>query len=80
MSTLTEPAKSAFVVTPADSAFSNGLKARALFVGTGGNVNVLMADGVTVLYSNVQDGTLLPVRCNGVYTTSTTASNIVALV
>lgn len=51
---------------------------RALFVGTGGNVNVRVA-GATVLYKNVPSGAILPVQASMVVGTSTTATDIVAL-
>lgn len=51
---------------------------RALYVGTTGNINVRMADGTTVLFSNVAVG-IFPIQVDQVLSTSTTASNIVAL-
>jgi hypothetical protein len=66
-------------VTPSNTTrFAPG--ARALYVGGGGNVAVVPADGgAAVLFSNVPAGTFLPVRCLGVNATNTTATNIVAL-
>lgn len=77
------PAASAKVVTPSDStSFAFGVT-KGLFVGTGGNIAVVMVgDGdsskVTV-FTNVLGGTILPVQATRVNSTSTTASNIVAL-
>jgi hypothetical protein len=51
---------------------------RALYVGTTGNINVRMADGQTVLFSNVAVG-IFPIQVDQVLSTSTTASNIIAL-
>lgn len=51
---------------------------RSLYVGTTGNINVRMADGQTVLFSSVPVG-VFPVQVDQVLSTSTTASNIVAL-
>jgi len=75
---LQSPAYDAFAVTPADSAL--GTFARALYVGTGGNVSVVTVGGTTVLFSGVPSGSVLPVRCSQVRSTGTTASNIVGLV
>lgn len=53
---------------------------RGLYIGTTGNLNVVFADGSgsAVLLSNVPVG-VLPIQVVQVYSTSTTASNIVAL-
>ena len=50
---------------------------KALYVGTGGNVNVVMEGGQTVLHSNVPSGAILPIRVKQVLNTNTTASTIV---
>jgi hypothetical protein len=74
-------ASSAVVVTPGSN-FNPGtgaITARALYVGTAGNVNVVMSSGQTVLFSNVQSGSVLPIVCTQVSATSTTATNMVAL-
>lgn len=73
-------ASGAIAVTTSDTTnlTTNG---RALYVGTGGTVSVLMADGTTGVFSNVQDGTLLPIHFKRVNTTGTvTAANMVALI
>jgi hypothetical protein len=79
----TAPAAGAAAVTPSDTTVVN---CRALYVGTGGNVAVHMAGVVgispretSVVFSNVASGTILPISCYRVLSTSTTASNIVAL-
>lgn len=72
------PAEFATAVTPSDSTDLTQV-ARALYIGTGGNVNVDTPDGATILFSNVQTGSILPVRVKRVRVASTTASNIVAL-
>lgn len=72
------PASSAVAVTPSDST-NFAFEAKALFVGTAGNVVVVMRDGVACTFTNVQAGQILPVRCTRVNSTNTTASNIVAL-
>lgn len=72
------PAARAAAVTASDSAdLTNGI-CRALYVGTTGNINVDMSDGATVLFSNVPVG-IFPIKAKRVRSTSTTASNLVAL-
>lgn len=54
---------------------------RALYVGTGGNVSVIMGDGQNgsaVTFSNVPTGVILPIQVVKVMA-ATTASNILAL-
>lgn len=73
------PAVRAFTVTPHAS---DNLEepARSLYVGTGGNVQLITGAGEDVTFFNVPGGTILPVWCRAVRAASTTASNIVALV
>lgn len=73
---MTSPADNAAAVTPSDSTDLTYIS-RALYVGTGGNIVVTMMGGGDVTFSNVQDGTFLPIRVSRVKSTSTTASNIV---
>lgn len=64
-------------VTPSDSTV---VACQALWVGTAGNVAVLAeGDSAAVTILNVADGTILPIACNKVMSTNTTASNIVAI-
>lgn len=56
----------------------NGSVGVVLYVGTGGTLNVEMLSGDLVTFSNVQDGSFLPIQVSKVLSTST-ASNIVAL-
>ena len=72
------PAEYATAVTPSDSTDLTKV-ARALYVGTGGNISLNTPDGATVLFSNVQAGSILPIRAKRINATNTTASNIVAL-
>ena len=68
----------AAAVTPHDS---NDLTetTRALWVGGAGNISVIMEGGETVTFVGVAAGTLLPVRVTRVRSTSTTATDILAL-
>jgi len=70
------PAQRAAVVSPSDT---NDLAfpARALWIGTQGDVKVTTFGGDTVVIPSVVG--LLPVQVSRVWSTSTTASGIVAL-
>lgn len=55
---------------------------KALFIGTGGNIALTLANdttGTSVTFKNVPSGTVLPVRPSRVWATNTTATDIVAL-
>lgn len=72
------PAEDASAVTPSDSTDLTN-PARALYIGTAGNVTLVTIGGSVITFSNVQSGSVLPVRTTRVNSTSTTATNIVAL-
>lgn len=76
----TDPAGFAAAITPHDSTnFTNG-EARGIYVGVGGNVVVVLpGTGGAVTFTNVPSGAVLPVRAIRVNSTSTTATNMVAL-
>lgn len=75
----TKPASSAIAVTPSDGTDLTFV-ARALYVGTAGNLVVRMnGDKNNVTFTNVGDSSLLPIRVDRVLSTGTTATNIVAL-
>lgn len=73
----TSPANTAALVTPSDSV-DLVPAARALYVGTTGNIKVTTAGGSTLLFTAVPVG-FFPVKVSRVWSTTTTASNIVAL-
>lgn len=83
-----EPSSDAVAVTLADSDLANE-PTRGLYVGTTGNVRVTMYGGIdkngdavtgqTVTFNSVPAGAILPLRVVRVWSTGTTASNIVAL-
>lgn len=50
-----------------------------LYVGTGGILRVLTAGGDDITFQNVPNGTFIPVQVVRVFSTTTTANNIVAL-
>ena len=70
------------VVTPSDAVDITGSTANTpatLFVGTGGNIDVITLGGSTLLLKNIADGTFLPIQVTRVKATLTTASDIVAI-
>lgn len=69
----------AVAVTPNDSADLTNGECRALYVGMGGNVSLDVGNSTAVVFSNVPSGGILPIRAKRVRSTSTTATNIVAL-
>lgn len=81
MSSTSDPSDKAVAVTPNDSTslLVNGQAPRALYVGSTGNVNVELGDGGTVIFAGCPAGLILPVRVHKVYSSSTTASSIVAI-
>lgn len=72
------PAGGASPVTPSDTV-DFVQSARALYVGGGGNVAVVLESGTAVLFSGIQAGSILPVVCKRVNATNTTGTLIVAL-
>ena len=50
-----------------------------LYVGTGGDLRVLTAGGDDVVFTGFPDGGFLPVNVVRVFSTNTTAANILAL-
>jgi hypothetical protein len=75
---LSAPAYDAEAVTPSNTTLFTR-EARALYIGGDGNAVVLTAAGNAVTFSGLTAGTILPIRCRRVNSTSTTATNIVAL-
>lgn len=74
----TSSAARAAAVTPSDATIIP--TTRALWIGATGNVAVRMAtDGVTATFVGVPTGTILPVQCDRVLSTGTTATSIVAM-
>jgi hypothetical protein len=50
-----------------------------LYVGTGGILRVLTAGGDDITFQNIPNGTFIPVQVIRVFSSTTTANNIVAL-
>lgn len=73
------PATNAVAVTPHDST-NIGSPTRALWIGGAGNISVEMNGvGSAVVFQGIAAGSLLPVSVTRVNSTSTTATQIVAL-
>lgn len=67
-------------VTPHDSTdIRNGNLTRGLYVGGAGNLVAVNNNETAVTFTGVLAGTVLPIQCKRVNSTSTTATNIVAL-
>jgi hypothetical protein len=75
---LDSPALNAEAVTPSDSVSLTN-DSRALYIGVGGDVSVLMSGGTSVTFVGLLAGSILPIRANRVNATSTTATDIVSL-
>lgn len=73
---MTTPPEGAFDVTTHNTN-EQPFVMRRLYVGTGGNVRVGYKDGSTVTYKNVPDGSYIGGRIKRVYTTGTTASDLI---
>lgn len=72
------PASSGAAVTPHDTNNLTTEASKGLYVGGTGNLRVMTADGTELTFNSVPVG-LFPVAVKRVYSTSTTATNIVAL-
>ena len=78
-------AQRAAVVVPSDTvnipSISNSTNQEScvLYVGTGGTLRVLTSGRDDVTFSNIQDGTFLPVQVLKVFATGTSASEIIGL-
>lgn len=72
------PARHAFEIIPSNNDLASFTK--AIYVGTGGTI-VLRPVGsdADVTFTNVQDGSILDLRCKAIRADGTTASGIVGL-
>ena len=75
---LNGPMTDAEVVTKSDSVNLVNVS-RAIYVGGTGHMNVIMANGDTILFSAIPVGTILPIRASRVQSTGTTATLMVAM-
>ena len=65
-------------ITPSD-ADDLSENVRGLYVGTGGDIKLQDWDGTTVTLVGIFAGTLLPIGAKRIYSTDTTASDIVGI-
>lgn len=88
MPTYLDQAYNAQAVTPSDSvdlslaggSFTPPQTTGALpFVGSTGNLKVTMVGGQTVTFTNIPDGTFMPIQVTRIWSTGTTATDILAL-
>lgn len=63
-------------ITPSDTMTK---RYAGIYVGTGGNVAVRTQGGTDVTFTSVGSGSIIPLGITRVYSTDTTASNIVGL-
>ncbi len=73
------PATRAFAVAPSDEADLSEVT-RGLYCGAGGDLNLVMSSGETVLFAAVSEGAIMPLRVKRVLATGTTAGSIVGLI
>lgn len=76
-------AETAVSVTPSDtdniSHPTGETFTKGLYVGSAGNLNVVMANGDAITFTSVAAGSLLPLSVKRVNSASTTAANIIAV-
>lgn len=73
----TASARRAASVTLSDSTVIENT--RALYIGTAGNLKVTLVEGGDVTFVGLGSGTVLPVQAVKVWSTGSTASNVLAL-
>lgn len=66
--------------TPLVTSGGNPFVTGALYVGSGGNITVMMQSGDIAIFTSVVSGTLLPICVQQVFASGTTASNMLGLV
>jgi len=70
------------IVTPSDSTDITGSNANTpatLFVGVGGDVEVITLGGSRLIFKNIADGSFLPIQVTRVKAANTTATDMVAI-
>jgi hypothetical protein len=72
------PFRGASAITPHDSNASITGKPIAIYVGVTGNINMTI-NGADVVFKGATAGSILPLRPTAIKSTSTTATDLVAL-
>ena len=67
----------AVVIVPSDSV--NLATAAVIYVGVGGNIKVTTAQGTAITFTGVVAGSVLPIQVIRVWSTGTTATNMVGI-
>lgn len=75
---LRNPGTNGQVVTPSDEDELEYVS-RAIYVGNGGDINIVTRDGTALLFENVQDGAVIPIRARQIKAEDTTATGIIAI-
>lgn len=71
-----DPGHEAWAVTPSDTVTFQ--PTRGVYVGVSGDVTVDMADGdANITFTAAAAGVILPIRVTRIYSTGTTATNLV---
>ena len=73
-----QPASKGFAITPSDTENLRYIT-RAIYVGGSGNIAFRTDAGDILAFAGAVVGTVLPIRANKVYSTGTTATNLVGL-
>lgn len=74
----TQSARDCADITPSNTA-NMAREARAIFIGSGGNLKITTQYGSTVTFKNLVRGQILPVQVVKVWATGTTAGDLIAL-
>jgi hypothetical protein len=75
---LESPAARGFAITPSDGA-SLPETTRAIYVGTAGDLTVVLASGDQLSFLNLPSATVLPIRAIAVKASGTTATALLGL-
>ena len=75
---LTAPGEHAFAITPNDSTALT-IATRAIYVGGNGNLKVTTVGGETITFTGVVAGMIYPLRVALVWSTGTTATNLIGV-
>lgn len=71
-------ALSAEVIAPSDTVNFSALST-AIYVGTGGRADIVLANGAVIPFLNIPSGTTVPIQAKRVNSTNVSASNMVCL-
>ncbi|MDC9824082.1 hypothetical protein PRN20_10065 [Devosia sp. ZB163] len=72
------PARRGFAITASDVA-DLAAETRAVYIGSGGDLAVVLSSGDEVSFAGLTGGSLLPIRARRIKSTGTTATFLVGL-